>query len=633
MLFRTWSSWTLSLSATAIIGLAALSYIVTLFYYPSSLHTITWPFVDKRWVIALFAFGVMLVYLPIGIKRIIDLLRGQKNLPGMALDRTCLRRMDPFRCAATVGIAFVLAAIHTSAYVPSALYRFTEQHELVHLGSLLSIAQGAIPYIGAHSQYGPGQQIVTFEFMHNIEFTVRGFRASFLWLNILAETISFSLMLLIFGWATGLIGVALTFIFYSDLCMTFFGWFYLFRWLGPLVVGILLPAIVWSEMPKLRRYCLITMLGIACGTLGWISQENFSTVLFAASLVVFGSFGRARLSFTEAINSLSTFAAAHILTFLILLAMTVGVDNLSEALFLYFHTGYLVMRGVTNTFWPSIRSPYTPSFYLTPYVVIAISGMALYSPQREPKTELRIGTILGMAAAVASLIPITLTRSDVCHFLGPSTGGLPALIALSVTLLPGVLTKGLWRGVIRSAVLIIVCVIYLAPLGGQYKRLSVDIPEAWRGFIELGTILVGSSPSIRSADIVDQRLGWRPDDNAECNDVSLSCRELRDNIQSIRTKVGQRSVYVASIVVGQILDSAIYFLANLNVGTTEPSILNSLFVDDDLERLKIGLAKKLPDCVVSADSNGFGDLTNFLLHLYRTYTTDTVRNGFVFCRN
>jgi hypothetical protein len=632
-IFRNWSSWTLSLSATVIVGLAGLSYVLRLFIYPSSLETLWWSFVDKRWVIALFALGVTLVYLPIGIKRIIDLLRDQ-NIPDVMLDRARIRKTHLFgRCAATLGIGFTLAAIHTGTYVPSALYRYMDMHELMHLGPLLSIAQGAIPYVGAQSQYGPGQQIVIFEFMHNIEFTVRGFRASFFLLNIVAETISFSLMFVRFGWATGLIGVALYFIFYSDEFMTFFGWFYLLRWLGPLVVGIILPAIVWSEIAILQRYFLITMLGIGSGTLGWISQENFSSALVTASLIVFGGFGRGRLSFTEAIYSFSTFAAVHILTFLMLLAVTVGFGNLAEALFLCFHTGSLVMRGVSNAPWSSISSPYTAAFYVTPYVVIAITGMALYSPQREPKDELRIGMILGMAAAVASLSPITLTRSDDYHFLGPSTGGLPALIALTVMFLPSVLTKiALWREVIRSAVMIIGCAIYLVPLGGQYlvARLSPDIREAWRGLTELEAILVGSSP-VPSAAIFDQRLGWKPDADAKC-DTNMSCRGLEAAIQRIRTKVGDRSVYVASPTIGSVLDSGIYFLADLNVGTSEPSILMSLFVRGDVERLKVSLAKKPPDCVMSVDRNGFQDLTKFLLRLYEIYTTDTVQDGFVFCR-
>jgi hypothetical protein len=181
--------------------------------------------------------------------------------------------------------------------------------------------------------------------------------------------------------------------------------------------------------------------------------------------------------------------------------------------------------------------------------------------------------------------------------------------------------------------LIIFCAIYLAPFGGQYivARLSPDIREAWRGVTELEAILVGSS-RLPSAAIFDQRLGWKPDADAKCS-INASCREYELAIQSIRTKVGERSVYVASVTVGPILDSGIYFLADLNIGTPEPSILNSLFVSDDVARLKIRLAKKPPDCVVSADRNGFQDLTKFLLRLYQTYTTDSIQDGFVFCRN
>jgi hypothetical protein len=103
-------------------------------------------------------------------------------------------------------------------------------------------------------------------------------------------------------------------------------------------------------------------------------------------------------------------------------------------------------------------------------------------------------------------------------------------------------------------------------------------------------------------------------------------------MEEISAKVGKRSVYVASIRVGSILDSAIYFFADLNVGTLAPSIRVLVRVRSDLARLKVSLAKKPPECVVSADRNGFGDLASFLLGLYQTYTTDSIRDGFVFCR-
>jgi hypothetical protein len=639
-ILRYWSSWALALSATVLLGLVGLSYILTLLIFPSSVDTISWPVLDKRWIIALFALGVALVYFPLGMKRIIDLFR-DRNIPAFTRDSVRTNKIHFLgRCAVALSIGFALAALHTGAYVPLALHRFLDYHEVMQLGPILSIAQGAVPYVGAQTIFGPGHQVIIFEFMHNIEFTLRGFRVSFFLMNIIAETIAFTLMFLGLGWTAGLVGVGLSFIFYSDSVMTFFGWFNLFRWLGPLVVGILLPSIVWSELPRSRQNLQIAILGIACGTVGWISQENFLTVLVTASLIVLVGFGRGRLSVTEAIYSFATFVTFHLLTFLVLLTLTVGVENLLGALFLCFHTGSFVMQGLTNTPWTSLtstHSPYTNAFYLTPYVVIAITGMALYSrPQQELKDERWVGIIVGTAAAVASLVPITLMRSDDYHFLGPATGGLPALIALSVMLLPGVLTKNVCsREATRCALLIILCAIYLAPHGGQYivARLTPDISEAWRGLSELGVILARSSPPIHSAAILDQRLGWQPDAGAKCmNDIDMTCQELRDRMQEIRAKVGERSVYVASTTVGSILDSAIYFFADLNVGTLAPSIRVLVRVRGDLARLKASLAKKPPECVVSADRNGFGDLAVFLLRVYQTYTTDSIRDGFVFCR-
>jgi len=75
-------------------------------------------------------------------------------------------------------------------------------------------------------------------------------------------------------------------------------------------------------------------------------------------------------------------------------------------------------------------------------------------------------------------------------------------------------------------------------------------------------------------------------------------------------------------------DSAIYFFADLTVGTSQPSLAVTIYVRDDLARLKASLENKPPDCVVGADRDN--QLTAFLLGLYQAYTVDPIPGGMCF---
>ena len=78
---------------------------------------------------------------------------------------------------------------------------------------------------------------------------------------------------------------------------------------------------------------------------------------------------------------------------------------------------------------------WTEAFYATPFAITGILALALY---RAPPAndESKLALVIGAAAAAASLVPITLMRSDPPHFIGPSIA-LPGLIVLSIAILPG----------------------------------------------------------------------------------------------------------------------------------------------------------------------------------------------------
>lgn len=88
----------------------------------------------------------------------------------------------------------------------------------------------------------------------------------------------------------------------------------------------------------------------------------------------------------------------------LMLAGTVGVQNLASAFALYFHGTNLVSNGHSNTAWAA--DPYwTVAYYLTPYIIILLLALSLYAPPRGGRSEHELAQVAGMAAAAAAFAP------------------------------------------------------------------------------------------------------------------------------------------------------------------------------------------------------------------------------------
>jgi hypothetical protein len=430
--FRSWSS--LRLTIIVAVGIAVIGSLCTarlILLPPVEDDSIKWGYFDKRWILALYGLGVVLVYFPAGMKRLLDTLSDRAvNAPELMVHERA-RVLFWRRIAAVTSCGFLLAFLDIGPMISDGLVNVWDPHELVHLGPLQKLAQGAIPYVGAKTQYGPGHQLITFLMMRQTEFTLLGLRASFFVLNIIAEGVLFAAVLYSLGWGIGMAGILFSRLFCPVFYLGFVGWFIEFRWMGALLVGLLLPLVIWSDRSRLSSSTAVAAIGVIGGVLAWFSQENFSTVLVTGSLIFCASLARGRYSFWTALSLLGVFALSHILSFLILLSATVGPANVAEALHDAFRVGTLWAKGLANTPWtpwPSPQSPWTAAFYLTPFVVIILTAVALWAPaQRTQADERTLGKFLGVAGAAASLVPITLLRSDDAHFLGPSLA-LPFLI-------------------------------------------------------------------------------------------------------------------------------------------------------------------------------------------------------------
>src|SRR5215510_8699271 len=312
---KTNSNWRIALVLTSVLGIVGLFYFVILLTSPPPiLPAPVWRVVDKRWLLALYGLGIGLVFFPLVAKEIANLLTRSEVPAVTALGaRSQPSRFRAIHCAVAIVAAFAISIVLLApppkgvSYGVGGLEKPLNLHEMMHLGPIQRIDNGATPYVEAQTQYGPGHQIVSYYLMRSSEFSLVGFRASHFLLNMLAEGIRFSLFLIGFGWVAGTLAIMGSFVFSPLALLQFIGWGILFRWLGPVIVGIALPKIIWSGIKAPRSYAATMALGATCGVLAWFSQENFSTSVITAGLIASAAFGRGRVSLGGAARVLGTF--------------------------------------------------------------------------------------------------------------------------------------------------------------------------------------------------------------------------------------------------------------------------------------------------------------------------------------
>ena len=605
-------------SATAFLALAGISYIVTLLIFPPRVaEESNWPIVDKRWLIASYLLAVALIYAPAIFGRLFDLWHRRDKPVAVPhyRSRPFLQRRGYWAAASVVG--FSLSAASLAPYVQETLLRSQIiADEAVHLGSLQSVHNGRTPFIRAQTQYGPGHQIVSYALMRQTEFSLWGFRLSHLILNFLAEGIRFSILLIAFGWAEGAAAVALSLLFSPPWLLTYVGFGVIARWLGPMIVGSLLPLVIWTPDARRWRYRATAILGGFGGLLAWFSQENFSTVLATAGLIVAAAFARRRLSLSDSVGVMATFTLTHVAVFILALTALVGASGLSEALFLAFHGASIWVQGVANTYWADYGMGWTGAFYATPFIVVGVLALALYR-NRVGNDESQLALLIGAAAAAASLVPITLMRSDPPHFVGPSIA-LPGLIVLSIVMLPGLMFgKPKPRELMRVAV----CTLFFIAYGPSLLRQAsaIIVPAAL------------DRSNQRPASGFDPRLGFQPNlDSHCCTANEFTFRELRDIVEEVRAATASRLTLVDATSIAE--PSIVYFLADLRVGTSMPEPYITMWLFADEERARRELAREPVDCLV-VTSGVPGRFTADALATFKSYNTHSVHGVDIICKD
>lgn len=232
------------------------------------------------------------------------------------------------------------------------LAKFYDVHAHVHLSALQQLRLGALPYLEAQTQYGPGNQLLLGALTDFVHFSNHGFLAANLLLNVVCVILFFVIVqqFLGFGWAVaGLLGWVLWPSPAGRIDVA--GWAVLTRWLVIPILSLWLAWLLLGAGSARRGGSMAVPAGALWGLGGFLSQENLSgglLVLFF-SLALFAPVSGMvpkRLALTTGL-----FVLAGGLTFAALVSAFVGPSHLFEVLALANAKSGLVMAGVSNSIW------------------------------------------------------------------------------------------------------------------------------------------------------------------------------------------------------------------------------------------------------------------------------------------
>lgn len=533
------------------LGIFLLAVPVALYVVPSpaqSVHWITYPFMDKRWLFALYwlALGTFLV-LPRAVN--FFLREAPPNSPSPATQR----ENPPLRRPALARWALAAAAALLSSYFAGPpwnlhrLHRGIDFHEQVHLGPLQAIDKGYLPYIGpASTQYGAGSQLLTYALVRRSgQFDIVGYRNAGAAVHWMATFLVFLIALL----ALPLPAAALAILFaecYSPLRLYywesagslsgFYGWGNALRYMGVLVVAAGLPF-------ALRRAWAACALGFAWGLFSWISQENLSATIAMAVLFLTLLWLSRSCPAKLACKAAAALAAGFVLFWIPVLAYYASKGAAAEFLRCYFLVPSAVVQGFSNTFWTSgSNDPQYLSFVLTTPFLIALGFCALlrFAPfsHRSPLDASQT-RFLAFLSALAACYGAALFRSDSTHMVNTMIA-MPFVLALALVELPSWIAahrRAQW--ILRAAVLGAACLLYpLAPLL-THPFSAILQPPLWRFqsvAAPAATPLDSRPPIVRATPALA--------DEPAAFDGGWPMRELLEELSGVREIIGSRPTYI-----------------------------------------------------------------------------------------
>ena len=358
------------------------------------------------------------------------------------------------------------------------LAKFYDLHAHVHLSALQQIRLGAIPYLEAQTQYGPGNQLLLGSLTDFVHFSNHGFLAANLLLNTVCVIVFFVAVqqFLGFGWAVaGLLGWILwpSPVERIDLA----GWAVLTRWLVVPILALWLAWLLLGAGAACRGWRAMVLAGMLWGAGGFLSQENLSGGL----LVLIFSLALFAPASERSPKRLAHFAGVFLLagatTFAALVSFFMGPSHLIEVVALANAKSSLVMAGVSNSIWSDnlglklawnivdgrLETDLAASgefreliltYALVTLFLISLGLLAAFLGRRwgtaDEPTRAFCARFAGVAVGAFVLHLFSLLRSDTSHLAGPSF-----LLGLFLLMLPVFLWRCLAPGKARALLLVV----------------------------------------------------------------------------------------------------------------------------------------------------------------------------------
>ena len=343
---------------------------------------------------------------------------------------------------------FGASALRQVAPAGEGLAAFYEYHSLVHLGALEQIRLGALPYVEASTQYGLGNQLLTYFLTQSLGFSNHGLYAGVLLVDVVCIVAFFVIVqqLLGLGWAlAGLLGWMLWPSPASVLDVP--GWAILTRWIAVPILALLLARVLLAAAPRSHGWLAAVLTGLIWGAGGFMSQENVSAGLLVLllSLALYGP--ASGLSSAALVRFAALFVASGAAVFAGLVAGSVGIRHGFEVLRQASAQSGLVMAGVSNSVWSDnagvtltleivhgwlydeIKTQgdlrpvlLTYGFALLLMIAVGLLGRFLARSWNAAAPGQRSFTwkFAGVAVGAYVLHLFTLLRSDLSHLAGPS---------------------------------------------------------------------------------------------------------------------------------------------------------------------------------------------------------------------
>ena len=592
------ASWLLALQLGLLLSTVSVVLLVT--HVAADDRIWSWPYLNKRWLIALYMIGIgTFTLLPAAVE--------WWRAPGTGIrdGASATATAAPRNWMAWIGGALVIVALAWWFAGPpwhlDRHHRNFESHEEAHLGPLQAVDKGYTPYLGpASTQYGPGAQVLMYRLMRLAgPFDMVSYRTA--WATIHFGAV-LAMALAAYCWLglAAAAAVVLIAAFYSPFAFYgtnpdgtfagFYGWGSALRYLAPLIV---VPTLVRAggvtrgQQPLASPW--VIALGAWWGAASWVSQENLTSTALAGGLLLALLCCTRTVPIPRALRIARDLAIGFAIAVAPVALYYFRYDALGEMLHNYFVVPQAVAAGYSNTWWPATDSG-RRTFYATAPFVAALGILTLWRrpvPTLVTPLEPRRALFLAFVAIQLVCFQVSLMRSDAGH-LQNTMAAMPFIVVLGVRDLPGWLASArLSRRTVR--VLFVLTALAILPAG----KLAM-----WRQTLVWPYTRFVSGGARPAAAVPDPRVAYARATPAMADDPDLwsgsplTMRAFLDFATEIHRLAGGRKTYVGAF--SQVWTGSLYFFADL---TPAPYPLDreTMMINDQLRARVVEHIRSHPD--------------------------------------